>query len=60
MQRYNLMIKTRVIVLILMAIMVTACGRKGPLHLPVQKPEKTQQTLDEPEKNNKSQKQESK
>ena len=54
------MIKTRVIVLILMAIMVAACGRKGPLHLPEQKPEKIQQTLDEPENNDKSQKRESK
>jgi predicted small lipoprotein YifL len=59
MQRYNLMIKTRVIVLILMTMMVAACGRKGPLHLPVQKPEKTKQTQTVPDNIEKKQKQES-
>lgn len=54
------MIKTRIIILILMAIMVTACGRKGPLHLPEQKSEKIQQTPGEPENNEKTQKRESK
>jgi len=60
MQGYGLMIKIRIIVLILMAIMAIACGRQGPLYLPEQKPEKLQQTLDKPESNEKTQKRESK
>lgn len=54
------MTKMRIIVLILMVIMVAACGRKGPLYLPEQKPEKVQPAQSEPESNEKTQKRESK